>query len=145
MDLTGIGSIADFASGIMDRFWPKQMTEEERAKAQVGLIESMEQREVVRDSLRAEVIKAEMSQGDDYTKRARPTIVYAGLTFIALVHVIFPIVAWFTKEQLPALALPSDFWMVWGGVCSVWMIGRSAERVMGGDSKIISAITGGKR
>jgi hypothetical protein len=26
------------------------------------------------------------------------------------------------------LELPTEFWYVWGGVCSVWMIGRTIEK-----------------
>jgi len=143
MDLTGLGSVADFAGGILDRFWPPKMNEADKIKAQAGIADAMAKREVTRDALKSEVMKAELSQGDTYTKRARPTVVYAGLAFIALVHVIFPIVAFFTEKKMPTLALPSEFWYTWGGVCSVWIVGRSGERVVSGN-KIIKAITGKK-
>jgi len=143
LDLTGIGSVADFAGGIMDRFWPPKMTEAEKVKAQAGLEAAIEKRDMARDAVKAEVMKAELSQGDNYTKRARPTIVYAGLIFICLIHVIFPIIAYISKGKVPALSLPSDFWYVWGGVCSVWMVGRTVER-RGNASKVINAITGNK-
>lgn len=143
MDLTGLGSIADFAGGIMDRFWPKMMTEAEKAQAQQGLIDAMEQRELARDAFRAEIIKAELAQGDDYTKRARPTVVYAGLVFIFMVHVVLPMASFWTNRQMPSLSLPDNFWLAWGGVVSVWMVGRSAER-MGSGASIVKTITGGK-
>ena len=144
MDLTGIGSVADFVSGVMDRFWPKAMSDEQRSTAANGMIEAMSQREVVRDSLKADVIKAEMAQGDAFTKRARPSIVYMGLLFIGLVYVLFPILGYFSKGELPKLELPSAFWTVWGDICSVWMIGRSAEKLFDGN-KIVGLITGNKK
>jgi len=143
MDLTGIGSVADFATGIMDRFWPKQMTEAEKAMAQAGLIAALEQRELTRDGLRSEILKAELSQGDEYTKRARPTVIYAGLAFIGLVHVLFPMFTFWSRQTVPALSLPPEFWWAWGGVVSTWMIGRSAER-MGAGGAVLKAITGGR-
>ena len=70
-------------------------------------------------------------------------MVYSGLFFIFLVHVAFPIIAYITKEKLPALSLPAEFWWAWTGVCGIWVIGRSAEKrsVKG---KLIGMITGGK-
>ena len=76
-----------------------------------------------------EIMVAEMNQGDAYTKRARPTIVYAGLGFIFLDYVLFPILAFFSQGNVPNLSLPPDFWWVWGGVCGVWMIGRTISWV----------------
>lgn len=144
MDLTGIGSVAQFAGGLMDRFWPKKMTEEEKTTLQTNLANAIEERDVQRDQLKAEVMKAELSQGDTYTKRARPTVVYMGLLFILLVHVIFPIAAFFFKQEMPVISLPTEFWYTWGGVCSVWMIGRTMER-NGAANKVIGAITGNKK
>lgn len=160
MDITGLGSIADFAGGLLDRFFPKQMSEAEKKELQVNLANAIEERDVNRDIVKAEVMKAELSQGDTYTKRARPTVVYTGLIFIFLVHVIFPLVSFMAKVffvffhdkipggvveiTLPSLSLPSEFWYTWGGVCSVWMIGRTMERT-GAANNVIQAITGNKK
>ena len=143
MDITGIGSVANFASGLLDRFWPQKMTEEEKITIQTKLANAIEERDISRDKLKAEVMKAELSQGDTYTKRARPTVVYMGLVFIFMVHVIFPIVAFFTRQKMPSLSLPSEFWYTWGGVCSVWIIGRTMEK-NGAANSVIQAITGKK-
>jgi len=68
------------------------------------------------------IIVAEMNQTDNYTKRARPTLVYAGLAMIAINYVVAP---WFGLAQFQ---LPAEFWMAWGGAVSVWSIGRSFEK-----------------
>jgi len=86
---------------------------------------------------------AEMQQADTFTKRARPCLVYAGLVFIFLVHVAFPIIAYLSKETLPALSLPEEFWWAWSGVCGVWVLGRSAEK-RGASGKLVGMITGSK-
>ena len=85
-----------------------------------------------------------MQQGDSYTKRARPTIVYAGLAAIFLVHVIAPILSAFLSNTVPSITLPEEFWYTWGGICGVWMVGRSAERI-GLKSRIVDIVTGNKR
>ena len=143
MDLTGIGSAADFAKSLIERFFPPKMTDAEKAVTQIQIQELLERRENKVIEAQKSIIVAEMQQGDNFTKRARPSVVYMGLVFIGLVHVIFPIATFITKEQMPALSLPTEFWWAWTGVCGVWMIGRSAEK-RGIQNKLVDLITGGK-
>lgn len=92
-------------------------------------------------------------QGDRLTRWARPSIVYAGLFFIFLIHVALPIAAWIilavtgrAMTDMPALSLPGPFWATWGSVTSLWVIGRSIEK-RGTNSaaaaKAAQVITGG--
>ena len=141
LDITGLGSVADFAGTVIERFFPPKMTDAEKAQAQVQLQEMIQKREDALVEAKKSIIVSEMQQGDNFTKRARPTLVYAGLVFIALVHVIFPIAAFFTGRPMPQLALPGEFWAAWGGVCSIWVIGRSAEK-RGAANKLVNMITG---
>lgn len=150
MDLTGLGSVADFAKGLVDRFIPKQMDEQERATLQLQMTEAIEKREASLLDTQKSIIVAEMQQSDLFTKRARPSIVYFGLAAIGLVHVLLPMLAWIvlmwtgqTLDNMPDIELPSQFWMTWGGVCSIWIIGRSAEK-RGITAKAVSLITGCK-
>ena len=141
MDLTGLGSVADFAGDLVKRFFPPKMTDAEKAQAQVQLQEMIEKRDASLIDAQKSIIVSEMQQADNYTKRARPTLVYAGLLFILLVHVLFPIIAFFTEKAVPTLTLPTEFWWAWSGVCGVWVIGRSAEK-RGAAGKVINMITG---
>ena len=150
MDLTGIGSVTDFAKGVMDRFWPEKMDDTQRAAAELQLVQAVEAREAAILDTQKSVIIAEMQQSDNYTKRARPSIVYFGLLAIGLVHILLPITAWIVLmvtdqplSNMPDIELPGQFWMTWGGVCSIWIVGRSAEK-RGVTSKVVSAITGGR-
>ena len=74
------------------------------------------------------VMVAEMTQGDNYTKRARPTVVYAGLIIMALNYMVLPWVAHFSGQVLPAIEIPAIFWTAWGGVVATWSIGRDVNR-----------------
>jgi len=150
LDITGIGSLADLASNLVNRFWPPSASEAEKIGATVQIQQMLESREsAVLDAQKA-IITAEMQQADNYTKRARPTIVYFGLVAIGLVHVLLPVLAWLVLSltgkplsNMPAIALPSEFWLTWGGVCGVWIIGRSAEK-NGAAGKVVDLITGSK-
>lgn len=144
MDFTGIGSIADLARDVVKRLWPASMDEGEKATAQLELQQLLETRERQIAEAQRDVIVAEMQQGDSYTKRARPTIVYAGLVAIFLVHVVTPVLSAFLSNAVPSITLPEEFWYTWGGICGVWMIGRSAERI-GLKSRVIDIVTGEKR
>ena len=80
------------------------------------------------------IMVAEIQQGDTYTKRARPTIVYVGLIG-AIIDGIGPI----------PFTLSPEFWYVWGSVCGIYSIGRSMEKrgANGVAKKIASKILGG--
>lgn len=100
-----------------------------------------------------EVLLAELNQGDKYTKRARPTVVYVGLIFILLEvfglrHIILEAIA-DDGAQLQSLLDSSDkifntFLWAWGGVLGVYSIGRSAEK-RGVSNKWLRNITGAKQ
>lgn len=143
MDLTGIGSIADLASTVVNKFFPDKMSDDEKAKTELELQELFKRHERARIDAQKDIIVAEMQQGDNYTKRARPSVVYMGLGFIMLIHVLFPIIAFFTKGTVPTLSLPEEFWWSWTGCVSIWTIGRSVEKI-GKKSSFINIITGNK-
>ena len=142
-DISGLGSVADFAGELVKRFFPPAMTDAEKAQAQIQLQALLDQRETALIESKKSIIVAEMQQADTYTKRARPTLVYAGLFFIFLVNVIFPVIAFFTRGEVPDISLPQEFWWAWSGVCGVWVIGRSAEK-RGAKNNLLSMITGNK-
>ena len=82
--------------------------------------------------------------GDDFTRRARPAVVYSGLGFIFMLHVLLPGIAYLGiagNPANPAPALPTEFWWAWTGVVSVWMVGRSWEKVKT-PTKLSGMVTG---
>jgi len=149
-DITNIESTEDLAKAVVNKFFPQQMTGPEKAEYQLKLQEILKARESVIIETQKSIIVAEMRQSDSYTKRARPTLVYAGLFFIFMVHIIFPMLAFCTKAQVPELVLPPEFWWAWSGVCGIWIIGRSAEQITtekntGATGQLINVITGKKK
>ena len=98
-----------------------------------------------------EIMLAELNQGDNYTKRARPTVIYVGLIFILLEvlglrHLIISKIAGDNEQYLEMLlnnssAVFNTFLWAWGGVLGVYSIGRSVEK-RGTRKSWVSAITG---
>jgi hypothetical protein len=156
MDLTGLGGAANFAKSIVDRFFPPDATPGEKMEAEKALTAAVANR----DTAKSNIMVAEMQQSDLYTKRARPTLVYAGLLMIFINYVLFPFVARMVgafsdtmtvevaKTLTAPLALPTEFWAAWGGVCSVWVLGRSVEKrgvsATSNLGKVVGLITGNK-
>lgn len=139
----GVEGILGGVKGIISEF---HLAPEKEAEINVKLQALIQQRladleSTARTELQAKerVLTAELQQGDNYTKRARPTVVYLGLLFIMWNYCVVPL--W----HQTALPLPTEFWVAWGGIVGTWAIGRSAEKIKVGGTvgKIGRAITGG--
>lgn len=147
--IPGISGLADLAGTIVSRFLPEKASEAEKMAAQMELQKLLEARETALLDAQKSVMVAELEQQDSYTKRARPTVVYAGLGFIFLVHVAIPVVTWVSVllgrdlPDLPAFELPPEFWWAWTGVVGAYVLGRTYEKghPTTGVSKLL---TGGK-
>ena len=143
-----VGSVVESVGSLADKFI---QTDDEKAAFRIQVEQLLQQRDSeIEQTIRAELqakermMVAELHQDDTYTKRARPTVVYAGLGFIFLNYVLFPLAALLTDvESKPLADLPAEFWMAWGGICSSWVIGRSMEK-RGVRNPVLSTITGTK-
>ena len=138
----GAKGIIDGVKGIADEF---HLSGEEKQAFQLKTQELLQSRlseleQTARKELEAKerIITAEMNQADNYTKRARPTIVYAGLSFIFFNFTVAPVLGFGTLD------LPTEFWVAWGGVVGTWSVGRSAEKV-GVKNAFTKKVTGGNK
>jgi len=141
----GIGELVGQVGGVIDSL---HTSDEEKSAAKAELYRlanaresEMEQTFRTEIGAKSNVIMAEMKQDDNFTKRARPMVVYAGLVMIFINYTVVPIVSLFLPGSLEELVLPTEFWVAWGGIVSTWVIGRTAEK-RGSASKVVSAITG---
>lgn len=142
----GALSFAEGVAGIADRFI---QTPEEKAQFTVAMEQLMQARDSeLEQTIRTELVTkerimvAELQSGDNYTRRARPTLVYFGMLVIALNYVVLPWAGFFTDGAMPPLLeMPTEFWYAWGGTVSVWFVGRSMER-RGAKNNLVSIVTG---
>ena len=142
-----IQNILPEVTGLIDNL---HTSGEEKSEAKLKLQRLlMEKDAMIEETAREEMrlqkatITAELQQGDLFTKRARPTVVYTGLVVMAINYCLAPIVFIILDRPLVQIEMPAEFWMAWSGVVSIWSIGRSAER-RGAQNKAINVITGGK-
>ena len=86
------------------------------------------------EDLKLTFLMEELKQGDKYTKRARPTVVYVGLIIAFLemfgFRLMFLTWAGVDKSVIEAANLMlNTFWLAWGGVVGGYALGRSYEKV----------------
>lgn len=151
---SGASEVLNGVSNIIGKF-KMSPNEKESFKLQLeSLLQKRDQEieETYRQEVQAksEIIKAELSQGDNYTKRARPTVVYMGLFFILLEifgvrHLVLSNI-YLDPIMLKAMIVQSDsifnsFLLTWGGVVGVYGIGRSFEKT-GKRNQLTGIITG---
>lgn len=146
----GAVTFAEGVAGIVDRF---VTTSDEKAQIKLQ-IEALAQQaaseleETVRTELGAKerIMVAELTQGDNFTKRARPSVVYGGLAFIGFNYSIAPLLNALPaiSGAIPELNLPPEFWYAWGSIVSTWSVGRTMER-RGASNNLLTVITGNKK
>jgi hypothetical protein len=141
------GGLIKDIGGVVDKF---VTTKEEKMAAQLELETLLQKRDseveqTIRSELKAKesIIVAELQQGDNYTKRARPTVVYVGLGAILFNYCLVPLIQTLASVEVTPFNLPTEFWAAWGGIVATWSVGRSAEK-RGSRNKVTDFITGGK-
>lgn len=143
--VTSPAGLVKEAVGLLGNVFPNKEKQQEFETNMLVLLQKRDSE--IEQSLRMEmqakerVLVAELNQGDNYTKRARPTVVYAGLGIVGINHIVLPWIAAFAQIEVPPIEVPPIFWTGWSGIVITWSIGRSAEK-MGSKKKIVSAITG---
>ncbi len=143
-----VGNLVEQVGGVVDKF---HLSGEEKQKFMLEMEALLQKRDSeIEETIRAElqakerVLVAELSQGDNYTKRARPTVVYAGLIFICFNYCIVPALSKFFCAPVEPFVLPTAFWAGWSGIVGTWSIGRSVEK-RGIQTRFTRAITGSSR
>lgn len=141
----GLAGVLKGASELVDQF---HLSGEEKNNFLLRMEALLQQRDrEIERTIRAElksksdIVVAELAQGDNYTKRARPTLIYFGMALIAFNYCIVPLAQTFTGAPLAPFELPGEFWIAWGGAVSVYALGRSAEK-RGTRNPATAAITG---
>ncbi len=142
-----VQSVLPEVTGLIDQL---HTSGEEKSEAKLKLQRLMMEKDALIEEsnqeqmrLQKATITAELQQGDLFTKRARPTVVYTGLAVMVVNYCLAPILFTLIGKEMIQIDMPAEFWMAWSGVVSIWSIGRSAER-RGAQNKAINVITGGK-
>lgn len=151
---TGASEVLNGVSNIIGKF---KMSPNDKESFKLQLESLLQKRDQEIESTyrqevqaKSDIMKAELTQGDNYTKRARPTVVYMGLLFVLLEifgvrHLVLSNI-YEDPNMLEAMLKQSDaiftsFMFTWGGVVGVYGIGRSFEKT-GKRNQITGIVTG---
>ena len=144
---SSIGTVIEQVGDVVDDF---HLSGEEKQKFKLQMEALLQKRysemeESIRSELQAKerILVAELSQGDKYTKRARPTVVYAGLVLIFINYCLVPIISRLFGASITPFELPAEFWYGWSGIVATWSVGRSVEK-RGISNRLTRAVTGSR-
>ena len=137
-----VGTVSDLAGKIFGTSEDEVVAAEQKAAFDLAVENHLHEKfgameETLRIELGAKerILIAELQQGDNYTIRARPTVVYYGLFLITLNYSILP------AFGLPVFPLPPAFLIGWSGIVATWSVGRDSVRKEK-RNKLVDAITG---
>ena len=133
------GGALEGVSSIIGRF--KMDPKDKVALEQALIARDMNVEKTIQQELssREKILVAELTQGDNFTKRARPAVVWTGLGVVVLNYVLGPMVvgAWNLFAEAPIVYstydLPDAFWLGWSGIVGTYSIGRTLEKRRGHD------------
>jgi len=135
-DLTGLGSVFDFGSKVIDKIFPDAG---ERERAKIELIKAQSEGQLKELEIQLSAILAEANSADPWTSRARPSFLY--VVYI-MILASFPIGILFAVSPENAQnvtdgvkmwleAIPSDIIDLFQYVMLGYIGGRSFEKLKG--------------
>ncbi|MHA2053376.1 MAG: 3TM-type holin [Candidatus Hodarchaeales archaeon] len=140
----------ELAGGFKNIIGAFKLAPEEKAKVDLAIEQFVHEKFIAMEkSARSEIeakekiLVAELQQGDNFTKRARPTVVYVGLGAVVFNYCVIPLLQLIAGIEVNPFALPAEFWAGWSGIVMTWSIGRSAEK-RGKNNKVTNIVTGNK-
>ena len=128
----GIGELVGRVGSIVDDL---NLSGEEKQQFKLQLETLVQKRDSeIEQTLRTElgakerVMIAELQQGDNYTKRMRPTLGYAGIGIVLLNHILLPAIGDVAGAEIGNYPVPEIFWAGWAGIMSFYSWGRTKEK-----------------
>jgi hypothetical protein len=128
----GIGSILEGASSVIDSLQAGKLNKQEAVKQLTEIADReksrMHDEAVAEIGAKERILVAELQQGDAFTKRARPFVVYSG-PLIVIAEVVMRYIAHFKGLSAPATPDILTWYLpMWAGYGSVYAWGRSTEK-----------------
>jgi len=139
-DLTGLGSMFDFGTKIIDKLFPDKIAQEtERNKAQLALLQMQQSGEITELTERMKAIVTEASSSDPWTSRARPSFMYV-MYIMILASIPMGILSAFNPSIATAIAqgmkawlaaIPSEFVQLFGAGYIGYAAARTVDKIKG--------------
>lgn len=134
LDLTGLGSVAELVTGVVNRLWP-DATEADKAKLTLALAELDAMR--AQNVAQTEVNKVEAASDNLFVSGARPAMLWMCVAIFFYSYIFYPtvgivILLFDAAFVLPKLVVDEPVWNLIFGLLGVSLVAaRSYERVKG--------------
>lgn len=138
-----VSLIAPVFDGLTKIIGDFHMSPEEKAQAQQAITDAQmkaqsaaQDYQVQLNAIAGQNIRAEETTDDNFTKRARPAVIWMGNALITWNYGLVPV--FLLKWHASPVTLPDAFWWTWGTVVTGYVFSRGAEKIaqMPGDSQI---------
>jgi Holin of 3TMs, for gene-transfer release len=119
------------------------MSPEEKAQAQQAIADAGQKAQLASqdydvqlNTIAGQNIRAEETADDNFTKRARPAVIWMGNLLIFWNYGLVPVLL--LRWHATPVVMPDAFWWTWGTVVTGYVFSRGAEKIaqMPGDSQI---------
>lgn len=137
---SAIGPVFDGLTKVIGEF---HMSPEEKAQAQQAIadaqakaVQAAQDANIQLNTIAGQNIRAEETADDNFTKRARPAVIWMGNLLIFWNYGLVP--ALLLHWHATPVVMPDAFWWTWGTVVTGYVFSRGAEKIaqMPGDSQI---------
>jgi hypothetical protein len=117
------------------------MSPEEKAQAQQAIADASAKAQLAAmdydvqlNAIAGQNVRAEETNGDKFTSRARPTVIYGGLLVMFWNYCLAAI----SPLHFKTVSIPDQFFWVWGTVVTGYVFSRTGEKIAGmpGDSQV---------
>jgi hypothetical protein len=134
----GLGAMAEGAASIIEALQAGKIKKHEAE----AMLQELKDRELARghEDFKAElgakerIIVAELQQGDTFTKRARPFVIYTGPVIVFALAIMYYISWWKNTTMPPTPDFILWYLGAWAGYGSVYAFGRTKEKLGAGNS-----------
>ena len=132
-DVFGVGGIASLAQTILNKFVADPQAKadalQKLAENQIEVQQMQNDMEIKLNDIAGQNIRADATNGDKFTERARPLFMYIIEAIIAWNYIGLSIVKIWVKDVGPAV-LPADLLTLFGVCVTGYVFARSADKAL---------------
>jgi hypothetical protein len=140
-DVFGVGGLASLAQTIINKFVADPQAKadaiQKLAENQIEVQQMQNDIEVKLNDIAGQNIRADATNGDKFTERARPTFMYIIEFILVFNYAVIPVAEMFGSKVVP-IVLPADLLTLFGVCVTGYVMARSVDKTMAlsGDSQV---------
>ncbi len=140
-DVFGVGGLSSLAQTIINKFvqdpGAKAAALEQIQKDNIEIQQMQNDLEIKLNDIAGQNIRADSTNGDKFTERARPTFMYIIEFILVFNYAVIPVAEMFGSKVVP-IVLPADLLTLFGVCVTGYVMARSVDKTLAlpGNSEI---------